>query len=99
VPALPAATLAERLAHAVDDRTAAVLVSAVLYENAHIVPNLAHVLAACRRAGAELLVDAYHALDVVPFSLQRDRLLEACVVRSEERRVGKEWARQRIAAG
>ena len=80
VPALPAATLAERLAHAVDDRTAAVLVSAVLYENAHIVPNLAHVLAACRRAGAELLVDAYHALDVVPFSLQRDRLLEACVV-------------------
>src|SRR5256886_9358925 len=32
------------------------------------------------RAGAELLVDAYHALDVVPFSLQRDRLLEACVV-------------------
>ncbi len=80
VPALPAATLAERLAHAVDDRTAAVLVSAVLYENAHIVPNLAHVLAACRRAGAELLVDAYHALDVVPFSLRRDRLLEACVV-------------------
>ena len=80
VPALPAATLAERLAHAVDDRTAAVLVSAVLYENAHIVPNLAHMLAACRRAGAELLVDAYHALDVVPFSLRRDRLLEACVV-------------------
>src|SRR5947208_1431309 len=31
-------------------------------------------------AAAELLVDAYHALDVVPFSLQRDRLLEACVV-------------------
>ncbi|PYP42909.1 MAG: kynureninase [Gemmatimonadetes bacterium] len=80
VQALPATTLAERLAHAVDDRTAAVLVSAVLYENAHIVPNLAYVLAACRRAGAELLVDAYHALDVVPFSLRRDRLLEACVV-------------------
>src|SRR5207244_7554306 len=65
---------------AVDDRTAAVLVSAVLYENSHIVPNLAYVLAACRRAGAELLVDAYHALDVVPFSLRRDRLLDACVV-------------------
>ena len=41
LPPLPAATLAERLAHAVDDHTAAVLVSAVLYENAHIVPNLA----------------------------------------------------------
>src|SRR2546427_5924948 len=35
VPALPAATLAERLAHAVDDRTAAVLVSAVLRSEEH----------------------------------------------------------------
>src|SRR5206468_6989598 len=70
VPALPATTLAERLAHAVDDRTAAVLVSAVLYENAHIVPDLGHVLEACRRAGAEFLVDAYHALNVVPLSLR-----------------------------
>ena len=80
VPALPAATLAERLARTVDDRTAAVLVSAVLYENAHIVPNLAHVLEACRRVGAELLVDAYHALNVVPFSLRTERLAEAFVV-------------------
>src|SRR3989454_8858842 len=80
LPSLPAATLAERLARTVDDRTAAVLVSAVLYENAHIVPDLARVLAACRRAGAELLVDAYHALGVVPFSLRRDGLGEAFVV-------------------
>ena len=63
-----------------DDHTAAVLVSAVLYENAHIVPNLAYVVAACRQAGAELLVDAYHALGVVPFSLRRDGLAEAFVV-------------------
>ena len=80
LPPLPAATLAERLAHAVDDRTAAVLVSAVLYENAHIVPNLASVVAACRQAGAELLVDAYHALGVAPFSLRGDGLAEAFVV-------------------
>ena len=80
VPALPAATLAERLARTVDDRTAAVLVSAVLYENAHIVPNLAHVLEACRRVGAELLVDAYHALNVVPFSLRTEGLAEAFMV-------------------
>ena len=80
VPALPAATLAERLARTVDDRTAAVLVSAVLYENAHVVPNLAHVLEACRRVGAELLVDAYHALNVVPFSLRTEGLAEAFMV-------------------
>ena len=80
VPALPAATLAERLARAVDDRTAAVLVSAVLYENAHVVPNLAHLLEACRRLRAELLVDAYHALNVLPFSLRTERLAQAFVV-------------------
>jgi len=80
IPALPAATLAERLAQAVNDRTAAVLVSAVLYENAHVVPNLGHLLEACGRVGAELLVDAYHALNVVPFSLRTEGLERAFVV-------------------
>ena len=80
VPALPAATLAERLAISVDDRTAAVLVSSVLYSNAHIVPNLRAVVEACERVGAELLVDAYHALNVVPFSLVEEGLQRAFVV-------------------
>jgi len=80
VVSLPAATLAERLAREVDDRTAAVLVSAVLYTNAHIVPNLRAVLEACERHGAELLVDAYHALNVVPFSLKKEGLERAYVV-------------------
>jgi kynureninase len=80
VAAVPAATLAERLATVVDDRTAAVLVSAVLYTNSHIVPNLRVVLEACERVGAELLVDAYHALDAMPFSLLSERLERAYVV-------------------
>ncbi len=80
VPALPAATLAERLAQTADGRTAAVLVSAVLYGNAHIVPRLAQVLDACQQVGAELLVDAYHALNVVPFSLRKEQLAGAFVV-------------------
>src|SRR5436309_2527589 len=80
VPAMPSATLAERLAISVDDRTAAVLVSAVLYTNAHIVPNLRVVQEACERVGAELLVDAYHALNVVPFSLIAEGLQRAYVV-------------------
>jgi kynureninase len=78
--AVPAATLADRLAGEVDDRTAGVLVSAVLYTNAHIVPNLRAVLEACERHGAELLVDAYHALNVVAFSLKKEGLERAYVV-------------------
>ncbi len=80
VASLPAASLAERLVAAVDDRTAAVMVSCVLFENAHIVPGLGVVAAACEQHGARLLVDAYHALNVVPFSLEREALGSAFVV-------------------
>ncbi|MEV6987174.1 aminotransferase class V-fold PLP-dependent enzyme [Sphaerisporangium sp. NPDC051017] len=68
VPAEPVGSLSARLAEAVDDRTAAVLVSAVMYETATIVPELGTLADACDRRGAQLLVDAYHALGVVPFS-------------------------------
>jgi len=80
VSAEPSTGLAERLAAAVDGRTAAVLVSSVLFGNAHIVPGLGALCSACRRAGAELLVDAYHHLNVVPCSLEREGLDDAFVV-------------------
>ncbi len=80
IAAEPAATLAERLSAAVDGRTAAVLVSSVLFASAHIVRGLGGVLATCRSAGAELLVDAYHHLNVVPFWLAGEGLTDAFVV-------------------
>lgn len=78
--ATPADTLAERIAAVIDDRTSAVLVSSVLFGNAHIVPGLGAVAARCRRVGAELLVDVYHHLNVVPFAIAREGLGEAFVV-------------------
>jgi len=80
VSATPAESLAERLSAAVDRRTAAVMTSSVLFESARIVPHLSGVLGACRAAGAELLIDAYHHLNVVPFDLSRDGLEDAFVV-------------------
>lgn len=80
VVAHPAATVSQRLTDAVNDRTAAVLVSAVYYQTAHIVPELGTVLNACERVGAELLVDVYHALNVVPYSLRKENLNGAFVV-------------------
>nr|AKA59427.1 kynureninase [uncultured bacterium AR_412] len=64
----PVGTLAERLSDALDDRTSAVLLSAVLFETSRIVPGLDFLANACQRRGVELLVDAYHALGPVPFS-------------------------------
>ncbi len=69
VDVAPIATLAERLASEIDERTAAVLVSSVLFETSSIVPGIAQLAARARAVGAELLVDAYHAFGVVPFSV------------------------------
>jgi kynureninase len=66
----PADTLAERMARLIDDRTACVLVSSVLYETAEIVSGLDLVARACEHHGATLLVDAYHHLNVVPFDIR-----------------------------
>ena len=74
------ADMAERVIRAVDDRTAAVLVSSVLFRDARIVEGLDEVAAACARVGAELLVDAYHSLNVVPFSVVEMGLENAFVV-------------------
>ncbi|GGO86784.1 kynureninase [Nocardioides phosphati] len=80
VSASPADTLAERLAAEVDERTAAVLTSSVLFATSRVVAGLDEVAAACERVGAELLVDAYHQLGVVPLSLDAAGLTNAWVV-------------------
>lgn len=80
VPAHPVATLAERLAGELDAETAAVLVSAVLFEDARIVPHLGDLALACRDRGTELVVDAYHAVGAMPFELGPLGLHDAWVV-------------------
>ncbi len=78
VPWRPVDTLAERVAAEVDDRTATAMVSSVLFGSGLIVPGLPAVAEACAVHGAEMLVDAYHSLGAVPFSL--DGLERAFVV-------------------
>ena len=72
--------IGDRIVEAVDDRTAAVLVSSVLFRDARIVEGLDEVARACARVGAELLVDAYHSLNAVPFSVAEMGLEGAFVV-------------------
>jgi kynureninase len=69
VPARPVDTLTDRMAASLDARTACVMLSSVLFETAEIVPGLESLAAACRRDGIPLLLDAYHHLNVVPFTL------------------------------
>jgi kynureninase len=80
VPARPVDAVAERVVAATTADTAAVMVSAVLFEDARIVPGLDAVAAACRERGVELVVDAYHAVGAMPFTLAAEGLEDAFVV-------------------
>ncbi|MGQ0735980.1 MAG: kynureninase/PvdN C-terminal domain-containing protein [Acidobacteriota bacterium] len=80
VAASPVETLAERLSSAIDDHTACVIVSSVLFETAEIVPGLDLLAARSARHGAALLIDTYHHLNVVPFDLAAMGLEAAFIV-------------------
>jgi kynureninase len=80
LPQAPLSTLSERLGAAITDHTAAVLVSAVFFNTGLILPELPALAQSCRRRGVPLLVDAYHALNVVPLPIRTGDLGDAFVV-------------------
>lgn len=80
VPSADAGSVAEMLAAAVCDRTAAVLASSVLFQTGRIVRGLGAACRAARHHGAELVVDAYHQINAVPFDLEAAELQDAHVV-------------------
>jgi len=61
----PARTLSERLCEAIDERTAGVLFSCVLFGTSSVVPGIDAVIARAGECGASVMVDGYHAFDVV----------------------------------
>jgi kynureninase len=80
VKSSPASYVFQRLIEATNDRTAAVMVSSVFFETGEIACSMGEVMSKCRSVGAELLVDAYHSLNVVPFSLKSEGLQDAFIV-------------------
>ncbi len=66
VPGQPREGLAERLLQAITPETNVVAFSAVMFEDAFVVPRLGDILSAAASVGAVALVDAYHAFNVVP---------------------------------
>lgn len=74
VDAQPREGLVSRLLDAIDPSVSLVAVSAVLFEDAYVVPELPRILERVRAVGAIPLVDAYHAFNavVVPWGEARD---------------------------
>lgn len=76
----PIQQVVEKIIDAIDDKTSAVIVSAVFYETGLILPELAALAEACNRKGVYLLVDAYHALNAIPFTIKRLKLQQAFII-------------------
>ncbi|MEZ4296415.1 MAG: aminotransferase class V-fold PLP-dependent enzyme [Polyangiaceae bacterium] len=72
VPGWPREGLADRVLEALTPGTRMVALSAVMFEDAHVVPRMGDILARAREIGAVALVDAYHAFNVVPMDLGTD---------------------------
>lgn len=66
VSAEPRAALADRLLEALASGATMLALSAVLFEDAYVVPRLGEILARAAEVGAIFLIDAYHAFNVVP---------------------------------
>lgn len=62
-------TLAERMVDAITPGTSLVAVSAVLFEDAFVLPQRDAIARRAQEVGAALLIDAYHGFNVVPLPL------------------------------
>jgi len=70
VEAQPAHSLAERLAAELDERSAAVVCSTVMFQDGRVTPKLSELSARCAAAEVRLFLDAYHSFMITPLSLK-----------------------------
>lgn len=73
-------SIAERLIDKIDSSFSAVMISAVFFQNAGILQDLKSIANKCNEFGVPLLVDAYHAINVIPFDIKVLGLENAFVV-------------------
>lgn len=80
VPSYPIDLVADQIISQLDDSISAVMVSSVFFETGLINPGLKRIAEKCSHYGVELFIDAYHSLNVAPFSIMEDGLQNAFVV-------------------
>jgi kynureninase len=80
VSSSPADEVVEKLISKINQKTIAVLVSKVFFNSGEILNDLSGLSEQCEKTGIKLLVDVYHALNVVPFSLREEKLENAFIV-------------------
>lgn len=80
IPVFPSETLATRIIERLDETTDAVMLSAVFFSSSEVFSDIGQVAQAAKYLSIPCLVDAYHALNVIPFNLTDWRLTSAFVI-------------------
>lgn len=80
VPTAPADTLAERLIEKINRQTDAVMLSAVFFATSEIFREVGDVAKAAKSLDIPCLIDVYHALNVIPFSIYDWQIESAFIV-------------------
>lgn len=75
----PVTDVVDNLKKVSDDKTAAILVSSVFFNSGIILPGLSELSRFCDDKGIKLFIDAYHSLNVAPFSVKKNKLENAFV--------------------
>ena len=70
----------ELLIDKIDGTYSAVMVSAVFFRNSGILPQIQKIAERCNDVGVPFFVDAYHALNVIPFTIDKKGLENAFVI-------------------
>jgi len=80
VPSYPTENVVSQIIDSLSTKTAAVLVSSVFFQNAQILSGMSELMQACEKNNTELLIDVYHQLNVVPFSVSNSHLESAFII-------------------
>jgi len=76
----PVESLSERISKIVDEKTSVVMVSKVFFNNANILENIEIIYKQCNLHGAYLILDVYHALNAIPFSVINEFIPNAFLI-------------------
>jgi selenocysteine lyase/cysteine desulfurase len=80
LPAEPIDNLSERIINEIDDNTLCVIASKVFFNNGLIFKNIGLIEPICLKHGAYLIVDTYHTLNAVPFSIKAEGLTNSIII-------------------
>jgi selenocysteine lyase/cysteine desulfurase len=73
-------TISERICSEIDYKTSCVIISKCFYKNGRIVENLGAIEDKCLEFGANLIVDVYHVLNIIPFDIESEGLTNSFFV-------------------